>query len=129
MVFYFCEIPLFFFYTLRFINLCEYLELKKIPPRIGEGNMEREMKHALLDIQKAEREALVKNLPIILDKLIELLVTAYRIGGQLLLLGPTVFEVLCSVSANLQVIIKSRIIFVFFYFLLLKIYEKLTDSF
>lgn len=65
--------------------------------------MEKEMKKALLDIQIAEREALVKNLPIVLDKLIELLVTTYKIGGQVLYIGPTVFEILSLVSANLSV--------------------------
>lgn len=77
--------------------------MKKIPLRIGEGNMANGKKKAQLDIQIAEREALVKNLPIVLDKLIELLVTTYKIGGQVLSIGPTVFEVLCLVSANLSV--------------------------
>ncbi|KAG4065416.1 hypothetical protein HA402_002814 [Bradysia odoriphaga] len=86
----------------RFINLCEYLESKKIPPRIGDANMEKEMKKALLDIHNSELEPLVKNLSVILDKLIELLITAYKIGGQLLSLGPTVFESMCLVSQKLS---------------------------
>lgn len=65
--------------------------------------MENEMKKALLEIASAEREPLVKNLHLVLDKLIELLVTAYKIGGQPLSLGSTVFEMLCMVSANLSV--------------------------
>lgn len=87
----------------RFINLCEYLENRKIPPRIGESNIEREMKKALLEIQQSELEPLVKNLVVILDKLIELLVTMYKIGNQCLGLGPTVFETLCLVSNKLAV--------------------------
>lgn len=90
-------------YLDRFINLCEYLESRKIPPRIGESNIEREMKKALLDIQQSELEPLVKNLVVILDKLIELLVTMYKIGNQFLGLGPTVFETLCLVSNKLAV--------------------------
>lgn len=87
----------------RFINLCEYLESRKIPPRIGESNIEREMKKALLEIQQSELEPLVKNLVVILDKLVELLVTMYKIGSQCLGLGPIVFEALCLVSNKLSV--------------------------
>lgn len=87
----------------RFFLMCEYLNSRKVPPRIGEGNMEAEMKKCLLEIANAEREPLVKNLHLVLDKLIELLVTTYKIGGQTLSLGSTVFEVLCLVSANLSV--------------------------
>lgn len=87
----------------RFINLCEYLESGKIPPRIGEANIEREMKKALLEVQQSELEPLVKNLVVILDKLIELLVTMFKIGNQNLGLGPTVFETLCLVSNKLGV--------------------------
>lgn len=87
----------------RFINLCEYLESGKIPPRIGESNIEREMKKALLEIQQSELEPLVKNLVVILDKLIELLVTMYKIGNQCLGIGPTVFETICLVSNKLAV--------------------------
>ena len=65
--------------------------------------MEKEMKKALLDIQNSELEHLVKNLTVVFDKLIELLVTSYKIGGQLLSLGPTVFETLCLVSNKLGV--------------------------
>ncbi|XP_065358004.1 dedicator of cytokinesis protein 7 isoform X2 [Calliphora vicina] len=88
----------------RFFLMCEYLNSRKIPPRIGEGNMEAEMKKCLLEIANAEREPLVKNLHLVLDKLIELLVTTYKIGGQTLSLGSTVFEVLCLVSANLSIL-------------------------
>lgn len=87
----------------RFINLCEYLESRKIPPRIGEANIEREMKKALLEIQQSELEPLVKNLVVILDKLVELLVTTLKIGNQTLGLAPIVFETICLVSNKLSV--------------------------
>lgn len=83
--------------------MCECLDNKKIPPRIGEANMEKEMKKALLEIELTELEPLVKNLIVVLDKLVELLVTTYKIGGQQLALGPTVFETLCLVSNKLNV--------------------------
>ncbi|XP_055386415.1 dedicator of cytokinesis protein 7 [Condylostylus longicornis] len=94
----------------RFIINCEYLESRKIPPRIGESNMEKEMKKCLLLIENADRESLVKNLPLIMDKLIELLVTSYKIGGQSMSLGPTVFEVMCLVSANLSILCDDLIV-------------------
>lgn len=61
------------------------------------------MKKALLEIELTELEPLVKNLIVLLDKLVELLVTTYKIGGQQLALGPTVFETLCLVSNKLNV--------------------------
>lgn len=98
-----CETILICSLYFRFINLCECLDNKKIPPRIGEANMEKEIKKALLDIELTELEPLVKNLIVLLDKLVELLVTTYKIGGQQLALGPTVFETLCLVSNKLNV--------------------------
>lgn len=90
-------------YLDRFFNLCEYLESRKIPPRIGESNIEREMRKALKEIELSELEPLVKNLTVILDKLIELLITMYKIGSQCLGLGPHIFETLCLVSNKLAV--------------------------
>lgn len=95
----------------RFINLCEYLESRKIPPRIGEANIEREMKKALLEIQQSELEPLVKNLVLVLDKLVELLVTMFKIGNQTLGIAPTVFETICSISNKLSVCIKTYNLF------------------
>ncbi|XP_053694976.1 dedicator of cytokinesis protein 7 [Sabethes cyaneus] len=85
-------------YLDKFIYLCECLDMRKVPPRIGEGNMEREFKRTLQELQSADQEKLVKNLQVILDKLVELLVTTYRIGGEALSLGQTVFETICQIS-------------------------------
>ncbi|KAL5279484.1 DOCK6 family protein [Megaselia abdita] len=94
----------------NFFNACEILETKKVPHRIGEGNMEKEMKKCLLDINKSEKEHLVKNLNVVLDKLVELMVTTHKIGGQTLNLSPTVFEVICSVSANLACLYEDMVV-------------------
>ncbi|EDW10995.1 dedicator of cytokinesis protein 6 isoform X2 [Drosophila mojavensis] len=88
----------------RFFLICEYLDTRNIPSHIGEGNMEAELKKCLLDIEHANRESLVKHLPLVLDKLIELLVTTHKVGGQTLCLSSTVFEVLCLVSAHLSIL-------------------------
>ncbi|BFF96110.1 dedicator of cytokinesis protein 6 [Drosophila madeirensis] len=91
-------------YLDRFFLLCEYLDTRNIPSHIGEGNMEAELKKCLLDIEHANREPLVRHLPLVLDKLIELLVTTHKLGGQIMSLGSTVFEVLCLVSSLLSIL-------------------------
>jgi hypothetical protein len=51
-------------YLDKFIFLCECLAQRKVPPRIGEGNMEKEFKKALHELQKSSQESLVKNLQV-----------------------------------------------------------------
>lgn len=70
--------------------------------------MEKELKKSILEIQQSELESLVKILPVVMDKLIELLTTTYKVGGQIMSLGPTVFESLCLVSNKLAVSIFCR---------------------
>ncbi|EDV30788.1 uncharacterized protein Dana_GF14871, isoform A [Drosophila ananassae] len=91
-------------YLDRFFLLCEYLDTRNIPSHIGEGNMEAELKKCLLDIEHANREPLVRHLPLVLDKLIELLVMTHKVGGQAMSLGSTVFEVLGLVSSLLSIL-------------------------
>lgn len=93
----------------RFLQLSECIQSKKIPPRIGEANIDKEMKQALHDIQLCELEQLVQNFPVIMDKLIELLVTSCKIAGQQLTFGPAVFETMCMVSRMLGVSMKTFI--------------------
>lgn len=61
------------------------------------------MKQALHDIQLCDLEHLVQNFTVIMDKLIELLVTTCKIAGQQLALGPAVFETMCMVCRMLGV--------------------------
>lgn len=88
----------------RFFLNCEYLDSRSIPSHIGECNLETELKKCLLEIDQSSRESLTKHLPLVLDKLIELMVSSYKIGGQNMSLGPTVFEVLCLISAHLSIL-------------------------
>lgn len=90
-------------YLDKFIYLCECLEYRKVPARIGEGNMEKEFKKVLHDLQSADLLNLVKNLQVIFDKLVQLLITTYKVGGQTLSLGPNVFETICQISDKLFV--------------------------
>lgn len=88
----------------RFFLNCEYLDSRNIPSHIGECNFEAELKKCLQEIDQSSRESLTKHLPLVLDKLIELLVTSYKIGGQNMSLGPIVFEVLCLISKHLSIL-------------------------
>lgn len=90
-------------YLDKFITFCEYLETRKVPPRIGEGNLDKEMKKALGEIHLSEVEPLIRHLPMILDKLLELLVTTYKVGQETLILDTTVFVTLCQISQKFSV--------------------------
>lgn len=94
-------------YLDKFIVLCEYLASRKVPPRIGEGNMEREMRKALREIHLSDCEPLIKHLPVIMDKLLELMVTTYKVGGETLTMESTVFMTLCQISKKLSVSVYS----------------------
>ena len=55
---------------------------QKVPPRIGEMNFEAELKRSIADLEKAEGGALVHFLPLILDKLLQLMIQSVIINGQ-----------------------------------------------
>lgn len=65
--------------------------------------MEREMRKALSEVHLSESEPLIKHLPVILDKLLELMVTTYKVGGETLTLDTTVFTAICQISNKLGV--------------------------
>lgn len=65
--------------------------------------MENEFKTALSELGDARPEALVKNLPLILDTLLKVLVQPPSVGGHIMNVGPTVFEALCTMLNNISV--------------------------
>lgn len=65
--------------------------------------MDKEMKKALTEIHLSDTEPLIKHLPMILDKLLELMVTTYKVGGETLILDSTVFVTLCQISQKFSV--------------------------
>lgn len=65
--------------------------------------MEKEMKKALNEIHLSDIEPLIKHLPMLLDKLLELFVTTYRVGGETLVLEGSVFVTLCQISQKFSV--------------------------
>lgn len=86
-------------YLCKFFYLVQCLEGKKIPAHIGsESNMEKELKKACHDLQCAGLNALVKNLQLVMDKLLELMVLTYKIGDHSMAIQPTVFEAICSIA-------------------------------
>lgn len=92
-------------YLCKFFYLVQCLEGKKIPAHIGsEANMEKELKKAFHDLQCSDLNALVKNLCLVMDKLLELLVLTYKIGNHLMTIQPTVFEAICSIADKMFVL-------------------------
>lgn len=55
------------------------------------------------EIHLSDIEPLIRHLPMILDKLLELMVTTYRVGGETLILDATVFVTLCQISQKFSV--------------------------
>lgn len=84
----------------RFLSLCTVLEEGNIPARIGEANMEAELKATILDLNHAKMEPLVKFLPLILNKLILLLVKPPSVVGQVMNIGQTLFEAMAMLVRN-----------------------------
>lgn len=92
-------------YLCKFFYLVQCLEIKKIPAHIGsESNMEKELKKAFHDLQCSDLNSLVKNVQLVMDKLLELMVRTYKIGNHLMAIQPTVFEAICSIADKMFVL-------------------------
>lgn len=89
----------------RFLTAFDYLETGHIPSRIGD-NMETEFKTALSELSESRPEALVKNLPLMLDTLLKVLVQPPTINGHVINVGPPIFEALCTLLNNVSVSIR-----------------------
>ena len=66
----------------RFLGLVNAAEERKIPPRVGEMNFERELKQSLSDLIYVDERPLIRFLPLLLDKLLHLLVRPPVVLGQ-----------------------------------------------
>lgn len=92
-------------YLCKFFYLVQCLEGKKIPAHIGsEANMERELKKSFHDLQCSDLNALVKNLQLVMDKLLELMVSTYKIGSHVMAIQSNVFEAICSIADKMFVL-------------------------
>ncbi|GFN96684.1 dedicator of cytokinesis protein 7-like [Plakobranchus ocellatus] len=81
----------------RFMNLYTYVQEQKIPPRMNEIGFENELKRSIMDINNAKGENLMQFLPLILDKLINLMVRPPIIGGTVVNVGQATFEAMAQV--------------------------------
>ena len=63
--------------------MVHHAEDKKIPPSIGEQNFESELKRSISELSSAKPGPLIRFLPLILDKLFELMIQPPIIAGQL----------------------------------------------
>ncbi|KAG8238879.1 hypothetical protein J437_LFUL018440, partial [Ladona fulva] len=91
-------------YLNKFLNLCSAVEEGNIPQRIGEANIENELKNSILDLNHAKLDPLVNFLPLIFDKLIFLMVKPPSVGGQLMNIGPTTFETIAMLVQNISLL-------------------------
>ena len=66
----------------RFLNLLHAAEQQRVPRTTGESVFEGELKRSVTELVKAKGEPLVKFMPLILDKLVQLLVKPPVIAGQ-----------------------------------------------
>lgn len=87
--------------------------------------MESEFKTALSEISEARPEVLVKNLPLMLDALLKVLVQPPAINGHVINVGPSVFEALCTLLNNVSVSSLRLCLFsiVYLYFNLIKVHN------
>lgn len=89
-------------YLCKFFYLVQCLKNKKIDTHIGtESNFEKELKKSFHDLQSADLNALVKNLQLVMDKLIEVLVTSFKIGNHVMSIQSNVFESICLIADKL----------------------------
>lgn len=56
-----------------------------------------------MGLARAKPEAIIKNLPLIFDSILELLVQPPRISGHTLNIGQTTFEAFCLLLENISV--------------------------
>ncbi|XP_059491152.1 dedicator of cytokinesis protein 7 isoform X2 [Neocloeon triangulifer] len=88
-------------YLDRFLYLSELAETGHVPRGIGEANLETELKMCLADLTHANTEPLVRFLPLILDKLVNLVVRSPAVGSVKMNLSREAFEALTCVVKNI----------------------------
>ncbi|KAJ8913567.1 hypothetical protein NQ315_017118 [Exocentrus adspersus] len=89
----------------RFFAAYDVVHTGIIPARLGELGSENELRAAMLGLSGARPETIVRNLPLIFDCIIELLVQPPRLSGHTINVGHTCFEALCLLLekiSNLQ---------------------------
>ncbi|KAF5303063.1 hypothetical protein FQR65_LT08392 [Abscondita terminalis] len=85
----------------RFLTAYDYMQTGVIPARLGETGLENELRASMLGLSGARPEALIQNLTVIFDSIIQLLVQPPKISGHTINVGHTSFESLCLLLHNI----------------------------
>ncbi|XP_069184992.1 dedicator of cytokinesis protein 7 isoform X20 [Procambarus clarkii] len=92
----------------RFFNLCKMVEESSIPARIGEANMEGELKRAMGELVNCHAEPLVRFTPVLLDRLISLLVWPPNLAGQLVNIAQACFETIGTLVGRVSALLEEK---------------------
>ncbi|XP_069942514.1 dedicator of cytokinesis protein 7 isoform X12 [Cherax quadricarinatus] len=92
----------------RFFHLCKMVEEGNIPARIGEANMEGELKRAMGDLVNCHAEPLVRFIPVLLDRLISLLVWPPNLAGQLVNIAQACFETIGTLVGRVSALLEEK---------------------
>ncbi|XP_071517868.1 dedicator of cytokinesis protein 7 isoform X2 [Panulirus ornatus] len=92
----------------RFFHLCKMVEEGNIPARIGEANMEGELKRALGELVNCHAEPLVRFIPVLLDRLISLMVWPPTLAGQLVNIAQTCFETIGTLVGRVSALLEDK---------------------
>ncbi|XP_050362134.1 dedicator of cytokinesis protein 7 [Nymphalis io] len=88
-------------YIERFAMACEAVQEGNIPPRIGLANMEAELRASIAELPTASVECLARYLPVVCDKLLQLLAAAPSLAGVPLNIAQDVFTCLAHIFTDL----------------------------
>ncbi|XP_072936330.1 dedicator of cytokinesis protein 7 [Epargyreus clarus] len=88
-------------YIERFAMACEAVQEGNIPPRIGLANMEAELRASIAELPTASVEALARFLPVLGDKLLQLLACAPRLAAQPLNIAQDAFTCLAHIFTDI----------------------------
>ncbi|XP_026490440.2 dedicator of cytokinesis protein 7 isoform X1 [Vanessa tameamea] len=88
-------------YIERFAMACEAVQEGNIPPRIGLANMEAELRASIAELPTASVECLSRYLPVVCDKLLQLLAAAPVLAGVPLNIAQDVFTCLAHLFTDL----------------------------
>ncbi|KAK5645751.1 hypothetical protein RI129_004215 [Pyrocoelia pectoralis] len=86
----------------RFLSAYDCIQTGVIPARLGEAGVENELRAAMLGLSGARPETIIKNLPVIFDSIIQLLVQPPKISGHTINVGHTSFEAVCLLLNNIS---------------------------
>ncbi|CAH0726332.1 unnamed protein product, partial [Brenthis ino] len=88
-------------YIERFAMAVEAVQEGNIPPRIGLANMEAELRASIAELPTANVEALARYLPVLCDKLLQLLAAPPALAGVTLNIAQDVFTCLAHLFTDI----------------------------